>query len=225
MDRIKAFISYSSEEKRIGGRLKQSLLDLCGYDAFVAHDDIPGSEEWEKRILEAVREADFFILLISQNFKKSDYTDQETGYAISFNKKIIPIKLDIINPYGFISKFQALQYKKNPSAPNRNWFYKYRQDNLIELTSSIAHIGLRYKPTSIYYQRSLHSLVHALCNSGSFDTTNVIIRILSQCNHQFSQEQLKRITRAMATNRQIVEAFGLPELKKILNANYDCHID
>ena len=49
MDRINAFISYASEEKQIGGRLKQLLIHYCGYDTFIAHDDIPGSEVWEKK--------------------------------------------------------------------------------------------------------------------------------------------------------------------------------
>ena len=153
MDRIKAFISYSSEEKHIGGRLKQCLVSYCGYDVFIAHDDISGSEIWETEILQAIRNADFFIPLVSKYFKKSVYTDQETGCAISLHKKIIPIKLDGTNPYGFINKFQALQYRKNDQVTN--WSYSYKPDNLLEMAISIAHIGLHYDTNTIYYKRSL----------------------------------------------------------------------
>lgn len=213
MDRISAFISYSSEEKQVGGRLKQLLIRCCGYDTFIAHDDIPGSEVWENEILHAIRNADFFIPLVSEHFKISSYADQETGCAVCLNKKIIPIKLDTINPYGFINKYQALQYRKDP------------QDNLFELAITIAHIGLHYHPKTTYYKKSLQSLVYALCNSFSFETTNTIIRILSKCNHQFSEEHVAQIMRAMQTNSQIIGAFGLPELKRILTTSYHCRID
>ncbi|MDP1722330.1 MAG: toll/interleukin-1 receptor domain-containing protein [Candidatus Gottesmanbacteria bacterium] len=213
MDRTRAFISYSSEEKQIGGRLKQLLIRYCGYDTFIAHDDILGSEIWEKEILHAIRNADFFIPLVSERFKNSSYTDQETGYAVCLKKKIIPIKLETINPYGFINKYQALQYRNEPT------------DNLFELAVTVAHIGLHYQPKTVYYKKSLQSLVHALCESSSFETTNTIIRIVSKCSHQFSKDQVAQIMRAMQANSQIIGAFALPELKRILTATYHCRID
>ena len=223
MDRIKAFISYSSEEKHIGGQLKQCLTKFCGYNAFIAHDDIPGSEIFEKEIPHAIKHTDFFIPLISKNFKESVYADQETGCAVCLNKKIIPIKLDTTNPYGFINKFQALQYKK--ISTTQTWNRTYKTDNVDELAISIAHIGFHYEQKSIYYKKSLESLVYALCHSGSFDTTNVIIQILSKCKHHLSQEHVRQISQAIQTNSQIIGAFGLSELKGILNITYGCHID
>ena len=221
MDKINVFISYSSEEKLIGGRLKQMLVRYCGYDAFIAHDDIPGSEIWEKEIVQAIKKSDFFIPLISKSFIKSPYTDQETGCAVCMNKKIIPIKLDNTNPYGFINKIQALSYKTYPS----NYRFDNQTDNLKEIAITIAHIGFHYKTISIYYKKSMQSLVEALCNSESFDTTNAIIRILLKCNHQFSNDQIKQILKAIQTNSQIIGAFGLPELKNILKIRYHCHIE
>lgn len=128
MDRISAFISYSSKQKVIGGKFKSYLENYCGYETFIAHDDIPGSTIWEDEIIQAIENADFFIPLISREFKKSPFTDQETGIAVFLKKKIIPIKLDEINPYGFIEKYQALQYK----------------NNMHKLALTIAQIGLIY---------------------------------------------------------------------------------
>ena len=50
------FISYSSAEKKIGGRFKSCLTTYCGYETFIAHDDIPGSSVWEPEILKAIPE-------------------------------------------------------------------------------------------------------------------------------------------------------------------------
>src|SRR3989344_8729564 len=111
MNRISVFISYSSTQKTIGGKIKSYLSSCCGYEMFIAHDDIPGSSVWEAEIINAIEKYDFFIPLISREFKKSQYADQETGIAVYLKKKIIPIKLDDANPYGFISKFQAIPYK------------------------------------------------------------------------------------------------------------------
>ena len=60
MDRINAFISYASEEKQIGGRLKQLLIHYCGYDTLSPMTTFR-SEVWEKKYFTPY-EADFFIL-------------------------------------------------------------------------------------------------------------------------------------------------------------------
>jgi len=216
------FIGYSSQEKKIGGRLKQLLQSYCGYDVFIAHDDIPGSEIWEKEILQAIKKTAFFIPLVSHSFKTSEYTDQETGCAVCMDKKIIPIKLDNTNPYGFINKFQALQYKIKPQ-PVSHWNYK--SDNLDEIAIAIAYIGLHYQTNTTYYKKSLDSLVYALCNSSSFETSNAVIQILSKCNHKLTSDHLNLITKAIETNSQIIYAFGLNDLKSILTTKYHCHID
>jgi len=55
MYRISAFISYSSKEKVIGGKFKSCLENFCGYEAFIAHDDILGSTIWEDEIIKSIK--------------------------------------------------------------------------------------------------------------------------------------------------------------------------
>jgi hypothetical protein len=208
MDRISVFISYSSKQKIIGGTLKSYLENLCGYEAFIAHDDILGSTIWEDEIIQAIKNADFFIPLISKEFKESPFTDQETGIAVYLEKKIIPIKLDEVNPYGFIKKYQALQYRNNVN----------------RLALTIAQIGLIYEPLSSYHQKSLNSIVHAFCKSISFEIANATIQILCKCN-DLSPSQLAQIVKAIKTNSQIKNAYGLNTLKECLNNKYKISID
>lgn len=208
MDRISAFISYSAKQKVIGGRFKTYLEDYCGYDTFIAHEDIPGATVWENEIIKAIRKIDFFIPLISDEFKDSPFTDQETGIAICLRKKIIPVKLNNLDPYGFIEKFQALQYKEYP--PNSRI-----KDNVNKLALTIAQIGLLYKPKSKYHQKALNSTVYAFCNSGSFDIANATIEIISKCT-DLSTNQLNQIIKAIKANSQIYNAFDLLTLKKYL---------
>jgi len=214
MDRVSVFISYSSKEKSIGGRFKSCLERYCGYETFIAHDDIPPSSVWEEEILHAITKADFFIPLISEAFKKSNFTDQETGIAVSLNKKIIPIKLDSLNPYGFINKYQAMQYRSISTSDTI-------LDNSKKLVLAIAQVGVSFKQ---YHQKAIDSLIYAFCNSASFESTNAIIEILSHYDH-FTKDQLKKIIYAIKNNRQIREAWGLSLFKKFLHDQYNINID
>ena len=173
VDRITAFISYSSQEKKLAGRLKVFLQSYCGFEVFLAHDDIPGGIEWEKEIFNSIKENDFFVPLISEAFRQSEYADQEIGIAVCLNKKIIPIKLESINPYGFINKYQALQYKILPVT-----YYKPDPDNMNELGLAIGKIGLAYEKTSEIYVKTRASIIYAFCNSSSFNATNAAIQLL-----------------------------------------------
>lgn len=219
MNRINAFISHSSAQKIIGGKLRACLADYCGYETFIAHSDIPASSVWEDEIIKAIENADFFIPLISDTFKTSDFTDQETGIAVNLQKKIIPVKLEKMNPYGFIDKYQALQYRTYP--PNH---YLHLRDNLKELALTIAQIGLSYESGSTYHQKAISSIIHAFCTSGSFDTTNTTIEILLKCN-DLSPDHLEQIARAVKKNTQIQGEFGLPRLKTFLHNTYKISID
>lgn len=208
MDRVCTFISYSSKQKIIAGKFKSYLENLCGYETFIAHDDIPGSTIWKEEIIKAIKNADFFIPLISKEFRESPFTDQETGIAVCLKKKIIPIKLDETNPYGFIEKYQALQYK----------------NNINKLALTIAQIGLIYEPQSSYHQKVLNSIVHAFCKSMSFEIANATIQILCKCN-DLSPHQLIQIVKAIKTNSQIENAYGLNALKECLRKKYKVSID
>lgn len=207
MNRITTFISYSSKEKVIGGKFKSYLENFCGYETFIAHDDIIGSTIWEEEIIKAIKNADFFIPLISKDFKESPFTDQETGIAVCLNKKIIPVKLDELNPYGFIEKYQALPYK----------------DNANKLALTVAQIGL-IELKSSYHQKALNSIVHAFCKSSSFEIANATIQILCKCN-DLSSRQLRLIVKAVKNNSQIKNAYGLSVLKECLGKIYKVSID
>lgn len=213
MNRITAFISYSAKQKVIGGNFRKCLNSYCGYETFIAHDDIPGSALWEEEIIRAIEKADFFIPLLSDDFKRSDFTDQETGIPITLKKKIIPIKLEQVNPYGFISKYQALQYKK----------YKNR-DNVKELALMIAEIGLANPLNSQLHQKAMNSITYAFCNSKTFGTINAIIETMSTCDH-FTTVHIEQIIRAVKNNEKIRIAINMEKLKKVLSDKYNVMLD
>lgn len=108
---VKAFISHTSKYKNNAKNLSDALK-AYNIDCFVAHEDIRPSEEWEREIDKALQVMDFFISLHTEDFAESSWCQQEVGYAVARNIKIIPIKYDgKQDPCGFIGKIQALAVK------------------------------------------------------------------------------------------------------------------
>jgi hypothetical protein len=102
---VKVFLSYHHKDRRIAGRLKESL-GVLGINVFLAHDDLEPSTEWQGQILRELRQCDVFMPLLTRAFRSSLWTDQETGIAFGSKKLILPLKLTA-DPYGFIGKLQA----------------------------------------------------------------------------------------------------------------------
>jgi len=103
---VKAFISHITADKVKAKKLRD-VLKPYNIDCFVAHEDIKPTEEWLAEIQKALNTMDFFISIHTKGFSSSLWCQQEVGYAVARNIKIIPIKFDE-DPQGFIGKYQAL---------------------------------------------------------------------------------------------------------------------
>lgn len=103
---FKLFISHLSSSKEQTQALKRYLKDY-GISGFVAHKDIKPGKEWLVEIERALHSMDSLAAVITPEFSKSEWTDQEVGFAIGKNLLVIPIQKDT-TPHGFISKYQAI---------------------------------------------------------------------------------------------------------------------
>jgi hypothetical protein len=103
---VKLFISHIAKDKGIAIRLRDALK-AYNIEAFVAHEDIRPSEEWQIEIERALKTMDFFVSIHTKGVKESIWCQQEIGWAACRNVKMIPIKFDE-DPQGFIGKIQAL---------------------------------------------------------------------------------------------------------------------
>jgi hypothetical protein len=106
MKKIRAFVSYSTRDKKIAADVKTALTDL-GLTVFVAHDDLRITDEWKAKILEELEVAQVFVPLLSKEFKQSDWAPQELGYAVAKKQLIVPLQVDQTVPFGFISHLQG----------------------------------------------------------------------------------------------------------------------
>jgi hypothetical protein len=102
---LRLFLSHASEFKVEASSLAENLSSY-GVSAFVAHEQIEPTKEWEDEIRLGLTTCDAFACLLTQEFKSSDWTDQEVGFAINRRVLVIPIRLGL-DPYGFMARYQG----------------------------------------------------------------------------------------------------------------------
>ena len=75
---IRAFVSHVATYKEEAAKLKESLEER-GIAAFVAHEQIDVSEEWQGEIDYALRTMHLLIAICNPGFNESAWANQETG--------------------------------------------------------------------------------------------------------------------------------------------------
>ena len=104
---FRAFISHASEKKERAHLLKAALAD-SQIAAFVAHDDVEPTKEWQAEIETALRTMDALVAIVSPAFLISKWCDQEVGVALGRGKLVLPLCAGA-DPHGFMGKLQGLQ--------------------------------------------------------------------------------------------------------------------
>lgn len=212
MNQLKVFISYSSEDKRLGRLFKTCFENYAGFLVFLAHEDILPATEWELKIIKELKESDAVIPLITENYRNSEFTDQELGMALAWRKTILPPKLTNINPYGFIKKFQALKCRNN-------------EFSIINAVVSIVLVLIESKEFNKHKEAVIDSVIKAFNQSSSFKMTRTIIRVLTKII-SFNEEQILSLKKAIKNNYQIYdEYFAFPDFKKILKEKHKIIVD
>jgi hypothetical protein len=103
---LRLFVSHTSKEKLKATRLRDCLRPYC-IQAFVAHEDIEPTREWQSEIERALFAMDAMVAIHTPGFSKSIWTQQEIGFALGRGVKTVSLRMGE-DPTGFISKHQAL---------------------------------------------------------------------------------------------------------------------
>jgi len=140
---LKAFVSHLFSGKQRVSQLK-GFLDQWGISAFVAHEDIKPSREWQKEIEVALDTMDVMIAVVEPGFKESDWCCQEVGFALGRKVEILSLRSNL-DPFGLFGKYQGIQVKsKLPSRVAEELTNillrkpKYRNQLLISISKSVT---------------------------------------------------------------------------------------
>ena len=110
---FKIFISHLSVNKDSATNLKICLNEYA-VSGFVAHEDIEPSKEWMQEIERALFSMNCICAIVTPDFIKSTWCDQEVGVAIGRKVLVIPIRKGA-DPYGLFGKYQGIQSKGKDS--------------------------------------------------------------------------------------------------------------
>ncbi len=198
-EHFKLFLSHVSSFKKETAEL-QEKLSAFGVSAFVAHEDIKPTKKWQNEIEKALKTMDGLAALLTDNFHKSKWTDQEVGVAIGRCVPVIAVRFGL-DPYGFIGKFQGLQGQGK---------------HMSKLAEEIVKI-LCTNPN--FQQQMTNALVHSLDNSESFAQSKKIIELIEVAPY-LTGAQIKLLEKAVMENRQVRESYGVPDIVKSLKKKF-----
>jgi len=130
IDEKGVFISYAVEDKNFAGKLKQ-FLEKDGFKVFLAHEDIEPTAKWRDKIISDLKTSSIFIALRTKNYIEKQYTEQECGFALALNKRILSLCVEVeSSKMGFCSEFQAKRFNKLNKTEIFN-YCKKQLENLI----------------------------------------------------------------------------------------------
>ena len=189
-DRFKLFVCHTARHKTKANKIA-SHLKYHGVSAFVAHEAIEPTRQWQDVIEYALRTADALAALVTTDFPSSKWTDQEVGVVFGRRRLIIPVKLGP-NPYGFIGKYQALQGKGLSEA---------------EIAEKVFDILAKQEGTQ---KGMAEALVAQFENSSSFQNARDNMAVLEKIRY-LDDALIRRLRTAATRNSQIVKSWGVPE--------------
>ena len=192
---FKLFVSHLSANKAFAADMPEQLYRY-GISAFVAHNDIEPTLEWQVQIETALSTSDALVALLNQGFHASNWTDQEIGFAMGRGLPVFAVRYEE-DPYGFVGKLQAFQGSgKSAALLARELFDAYRTNKQSQ-------------------QRMTEVLLNLFEDSGSFAEAKTRIGYLEQLpslHHSYAM----RIQTAEECNSQISGSWGVSDRVAVL---------
>ena len=186
-----AIISYPLAKYKVKTSELRDELQSYGMSAFVAHEDIEPTKQWQTEIESALSTVDAMIVLMAPGFKESNWCDQEVGVAIGSQLPILAVRQGI-DPYGFIGKYQALQGTGKDAK---------------QLAKEIFDLFL---PMPVIGPKITTSLVKSLSDSYSFDRSKILIGYIRNSKY-LNIKHVAAMKEAVESTSQVYGSWGVPE--------------
>ncbi|NGP51972.1 toll/interleukin-1 receptor domain-containing protein [Thioalkalivibrio sp. XN8] len=187
---LRLFISHRDEDK-LAARSLANALEAYGVSAFVAHDAIKPMKEWQKEILNGLATMEVMLVLLSDRFHESVWTNQEVGFALGRGIPIICLKIGNLNPKGFLSAHQAM--KRKPEE-----LELAASDILKSLLGEVRQAG-----------RVKEVLIEAFISSGSYHDAIANLKRLTETTDKLTESDFDLIAKGYAENDQLHTCVGI----------------
>lgn len=187
---LRLFVSHLADQRVYAAELQEAFAAL-GVSAFVAHNDIEPTTEWQTQIETALGTCDALIALLHPNFHASKWTDQEIGFAMGRGVPAFSVRFGQ-DPYGFIGRFQA---------------FNGTGKTAVTLANELFQTYLTHKQTERIIASALVGLFE---KSSSFAEARRLIGLLESLNY-WETGYSGRISAAVESNGQIESSWNVPE--------------
>lgn len=185
---FRIFISHLAKKKETAAELREAL-EMFAISAFVAHEDIVPSRQWQFEIELALQSCDALVALMETGFHKSYWTDHEIGFAYGRGLPVIPVGMGEM-PYGIIGKIQALKF-----------------EDVNKLAETIFRILITDRRTAL---KMSYALLSRFEKSNTFASSAQNLRLLKKIK-VWDEEFIARLKAAPRNNDQIKGSFDVPE--------------
>lgn len=197
-EKLNLFISYSNKNLDEATKVQQ-YFEKGGVSCFLSKNKLKPSDEYKKEIFNTILSTDVFILILSKDFKESDWCSQEAGMAYLLSEKhnveLYCLMLDNVIPYGFLSKFHGEDFYSPISIIN---IAKKIDENLG--SNIVANV-------KEFHKNSIENKIKKLNRTQSYVDASSTLNFLSNHSNYLSKEHINMIIRIAGTNKQIYECF------------------
>ena len=195
---LRLFLSHRDKHKYNARELTEAL-EPYGVSVFVAHEAIKPMKEWQKEILNGLKTMEVMLVLLTDDFHESYWTNQEIGFALAKGTPIICVKVGTTDPKGFIGSRQALKAS-------------------LEEISDVASQVHRVLINEIGQEGRLKEiLIEAFISSESYPDAISSLKRLSESVDHLNESELQRIIEGYARNNQLYGCAGIHTSGNSLN--------
>lgn len=132
------FLCHSRQDQGIAKQI-QLMFMRSGITTWTHYNDIQFGTDFEKALLQGIEESDNVVFLMSPHSLQSQYCGQELNYALSLNKRIIPIRVGTINFNQIPSSLTNLQYISLIDTPTEVHYHQIASDLLRILQQDVVY--------------------------------------------------------------------------------------
>lgn len=97
---VRLFFSHLATHKAVVSDVVTALSNF-GIEAFVAHEDIEPTKEWQRVIEASLASCDAMVVFLHEGFRQSSWCDQEVGWVYGRQRPMLCLEFDSV-PHGFI---------------------------------------------------------------------------------------------------------------------------
>jgi hypothetical protein len=185
---FRLFVTHLATIKKPAHQIKQALA-AYQIAAFVAHDDIEPTREWQAEIESALRTMDALTAIITPGFISSQWCDQEVGIAVGRGKLVVPLRAGA-DPHGFLGKYQAVPIEKTSTE---------------EIARKIFEVLVKHDQSCA---RMADAPIERQGISPNWDMAKRTMGLLEQLP-RLNPDQVARLMRTIDENDQVKSAFAV----------------